>query len=131
MSTALIRKLRPSHLSAKPGMCEVSALSHRIRNPCMYRLNDLSIKKMRVKPVNYSKCGYFSAGRWLGSIDLLVRDNYVTNVLLKISGNVSRGWKRGAQDLDLAAQLHLAVVDRPKGPGKINSVLYSFTQQNF
>jgi hypothetical protein len=63
-------------------MCEVSALSHRIRNPCMCRLNDLN-EKRRVKPINYSKCGYFPAGRWLGPIDLLVRDNYVTNVLLK------------------------------------------------
>ena len=70
----------------------------------------------------------FSAGRWLGSIDLLVRDNYVTNVLLKIPGNVGKGWKRGTQDLDLAAQLHLVVVDRPKGSGNLNSVLYSFTQ---
>lgn len=81
-----------------------------------------------MKPVSYSKCGYFSAGRWLGPIDLLVGDNYATNVLLKIPGNEGRRWKHGAQDLDLAAQLHLAVFDRPKGTGKLNSVLHSFTQ---
>jgi hypothetical protein len=94
-------------------MREVSALSHRI------------CEELCVKPVGYSKCGYFSAGRWLGPIDLLVRDNYVTNVLLKIPGNGGRG---GAQDLDLAAQLHLAVFDRPKGSRKLNSFTH---QKNF
>jgi hypothetical protein len=60
----------------------------------MCRLNDMLIEKLWVKPVRYSKCGHFSAGRWLESIDLLVRDNYVTNILLKIPGNGGRSGKK-------------------------------------